>query len=65
MYIPKAKGQNLDRFAELCGTKRKYLGLESDRALRKRLIEIIRGTGLGRESIIKRLVNKLRRKGGH
>ncbi len=35
MYIPKAKGKNLDRLAELCGTKRKYLGLESDRALRK------------------------------
>ncbi len=32
---------------------------------RKRLIGISRGTGLGRESIIKRLVNKLRRKGGH
>jgi hypothetical protein len=60
-----AKGEHLNRIAELCGTKRKYLGLESDRALRKRLIGIIRGTGLGRESIIKRLVNKLRRKGEH
>ena len=47
------------------GTKRKYLGLESDKALRKRLIRIIRGTGLDRESIIKRFVNKLRRKGEH
>lgn len=45
MYISKAKGEQLDRLAELCGTKRRYLGLESDRALRKRLIGIIRGTG--------------------
>ena len=44
MYIPKAKGEQLDRFAELYRTKRKYWGLESGRALRKRLIRIIRGT---------------------
>ena len=61
--MDKLKGEQLDRFAELCGTKRKYLGLESDRALRKRLIRIIRRIRLDRESIIKRLVNKLRRKG--
>ena len=65
MYIPKAKGEQLDRFAELYGTKRKYLGLESDKALRKRLRRIVQGNGLGKENIIKRLINKLRRKGGH
>lgn len=39
MYIPKAKGEQLDRIAELYGTKRR--DLETDEELRARLLSIV------------------------
>lgn len=44
MNVKRLNRKELNGWADILGTKRKWFGLESNRSLRKRLILIIRGS---------------------